>query len=250
MINQRRLTRIETSLSPKQAVLFWLRQEHQGKTSSEYLRWMLQRPASEAPRNRVELQVIDAIRAAMKGRETNQIYQAVRQGQMYADFLIVLVSRTNRVILDDSRCRALYIALLYQELRYAALSGDDDELMKEWAGRLRDFAQELFSLRRATELIRDTYFDGECILFKDATEELEQQIRAVRGMVDSYNRVLMDMNRPRSAINSANLDKAVTELASKRATLIVALAKSTMLDDFGETQASKAIANRYILESQ
>ncbi len=69
MINQKRLTRIETSLTPKQAVLLWLRQEHQGRTSIEYLRYMIQRPPSARPRARVETQVIDAIRAALNGRD-------------------------------------------------------------------------------------------------------------------------------------------------------------------------------------
>jgi hypothetical protein len=69
MINQKRLTRIETSLTPKQAVLLWLRQEHRGRTSTEYLRYMMQRPPSARPRARVETQVVDAIRAAMKGRQ-------------------------------------------------------------------------------------------------------------------------------------------------------------------------------------
>jgi hypothetical protein len=73
----------------------------------------------------VESQVVGAIRGAMKGQEAGRIDRAVRQGQMYADFLILLVSRTNSVILDDSRCRWLQIALLHEQLRNAALSRHD-----------------------------------------------------------------------------------------------------------------------------
>lgn len=115
---------------------------------------------------------------------------------MYADFLIVLVSRTNSLILDDSRCRWLQIAFLYEELRNAALSGDDDKVVNEWAVRLQGFAKELFSLQRASVLIRDRYFDGECILFKDAIEDLEQQTTAVRGIVDAYDGVAIARNQP------------------------------------------------------
>ena len=103
MSKQKRLTRVQASLTPKQAVLLWLRQEHQGRTSTEYTRDMLERPPSARPRARVETQVIEAIRAAMKGQEARRIYEAVRQGRMYAGFLIVLVSRTNSVIEHDSR---------------------------------------------------------------------------------------------------------------------------------------------------
>ena len=198
----------------------------------------------------MELQVIEAIRAAMKGQETNQIYQAVRQGQMYADFLIVLVSRTNSVILDDSRCRFLQIALLYEELRNVALAGDDEKMVIEWAGRLRNFAKELFSLQRATEMISDSYFDGECILFKDAIEELERQTKITRGIVDSYDRVVVESNQPQLAIASGDFEKLVAQLASKRFSQIVALARSTTLADFGETEAADAITKHQILESE
>ncbi len=54
----------------------------------EYLRYMIQEPPSARPRTRVETLVVDAIRAAMKGQDAGRIHQAVRQGQMYADFLI------------------------------------------------------------------------------------------------------------------------------------------------------------------
>jgi hypothetical protein len=101
MLNQKRLIRIEASLTPKQAVPLWLRQEYQGKTSLEYGQWLIQRPASAAPRSRVERLVVAAIQGAMKGREPDRIHQAVRQAQMQTDFLILLVNRTNSAILDD-----------------------------------------------------------------------------------------------------------------------------------------------------
>src|SRR4051812_5771827 len=113
MMRQNRLIRVETSLSPKQAVLLWLRQELQDKTSSEYARWLMQRPPRAAPRSRVEKQVVDAIRTAMKRQEPSRINQAVRQGQMQTDFLILLVLRTNSMVLDNSRARSLQIGLLY-----------------------------------------------------------------------------------------------------------------------------------------
>src|SRR5205814_1683801 len=125
VISPSRLIRVESALTPKQAVLLWLREEHQGKTSDEYLRWMMEKPPSAAPRPRVERQVADATRAAMRGQDSNRVAQAVRQAQMHADFLILLVNRTNWVILEGNEARTLRIALLYEMLRNAALSDDD-----------------------------------------------------------------------------------------------------------------------------
>jgi len=48
---------------------------------------------------------------------------------------------------------------------------------------LRGFAIDLFSLQTASDLIRDRFFDGECILLKDAIEELERQRKVVQHML-------------------------------------------------------------------
>lgn len=73
---------------------------------------------------------MDAIRAAMKGRERSLIDQAARQGQMHIDFLILLILRANGVVLDDGRARCFQIALLFEQLRNAAHSDDEEQAVK------------------------------------------------------------------------------------------------------------------------
>jgi hypothetical protein len=248
MIKEKRLAHVETSLNPKQAVLLWLRQEHQGKTSTEYIQYMMRRPPRARPRTRVEGQVVDAIRAAMKGQDAGRIHQAVRQGQMYADFLILLVSRTNSAILDDSRSHWLQIALLYEQLRNAALTDDEEKIVNEWAVRLRESATELFSLRGASELIQDKYFEGEGILFEDVIEDLAQQTTIVETMMHNYDRVAIEAGRPELATDSDNFRKVVADSAFKQAGFIITLAKSKTLDDFGDETGADALLKSYILE--
>ena len=66
---------------------------------------------------------------------------------MQADFLILLVSRTNTVIMDDSRCRWLQMALLYEQLCNAALSGHDAKALSQWAVRLRGVVTDVCALQ-------------------------------------------------------------------------------------------------------
>jgi len=250
MIKEKRLTHIETSLTPKQAVLLWLRQEHQGRTLLEYARYMMRQPPTARPRTRVEGQVADAIRAAKKGQDAGRIHQAVRQGQMYADFLILLVSRMNSVILDGSRSHWLQIALLYEQLRNAALIDDEEKTVNEWAVRLRELATELFSLRRASELIQNKYFEGEGILFEDAIEDLAQQTTIVETMMHNYDRVAIEAGRPELATDSENFRKVVADSAFKQAGFIIALAKSKTLDDFGDERGADAVLKPHIFEGE
>jgi len=107
---------------------------------------------------------------------------------------------------------------------------------------------ELLSLQAANELICNKYFEGECILLKDVLEELEQQIKMVQNMMEAYDRVAIGAGQPERATNSDTLRKIVSEQASARADYIVALAKSKMLDDFDEPEASDAILKPYFLE--
>lgn len=193
---------------------------------------------------------MDAIRAAMKGQDPRQINQAVRQGQMHTDFLILLVLRTNSAVLDDSRARNLQIALLFEQLRNAALSDDEESAVTKWSANLQGFATELFAVPRASELIRDRYFAGQGILLKDASEDLEHQTKAIQVMIDSYDRVASEAGRPELMIGSDKLHQAVSEQGSHRAGYIVALARSKMLDDFGEDEAADALLRPYLLEGQ
>jgi len=228
--------------------MLWLRQEHQGKISHEYARWLIQRPPSAAPRPRVGKQVADAIRAAMKGQEPGRINHAVRQGQMYADFLIMLVNRTNWVVLNDSEVRGLKIALFFERLRNAALSDDEAQAVNEWSVILRGVVTDLLSLQAASELIRNKYFEGECILLKDVLEEFEQQIKIVQNMMEVYDRVASGAGQPERATDSESVGQIVSEQASARADYIVAVAKSKMLNDFDEPEAADAVIKPYFLE--
>ena len=150
---------------------------------------------------------MDAIRAAMKGQDPGRINQAVRQGQMHTDFLILLVLRTNSAVLDDSRARSLQIALLFEQLRNARSRDDEEQAVRKWAANLQGFATELFSVRNASELIRDRYFDGESILLKDAIEDLEHQTKAVQVMMDGYDRVAIEAGQPELAIDSGKFQQ-------------------------------------------
>lgn len=52
---------------------------------------------------------------------------------------------------------------------------------------------------QASELIRDRYFDGECILAKDAIEDLEQQVKMLQTMMHNHDRVVIEAGQPEFA---------------------------------------------------
>jgi hypothetical protein len=248
MLNEKRLTQIEDSLTPNQAVLLWLRQERQGKTMRDYVRSVVERPASASPSSRVARQVVAAIQAAMKGQDPVRIQQAARQAQMEADFLIVLVDLTNSEVLDQRRDVWFRIGLLLAMLTNTVFRDEDSS--DELEAKLPEFAAELFALQLAVERIQARYFSGECILAKDVKESLEQPTMFLRYFLAALDEELEEGGHPELMIDSVDFRKVVDDEASKKVLYVRALAKSVMLQDFGRGDAAKAVLRPYILGDQ
>jgi hypothetical protein len=242
-----RIERIEMHLTPKQAVLLWLREEHQPNTSSSYMKMAIDQPSRARARTRLSLQVATNIRAAMKGMDSFQIDSAVRQGQMQADFLILLVSETNKVIFDESRCRWLEIALLKEQLRNATLENKGSRL-EEWIAHVRESASNLLALQKASELLSNHHLCGEDMLFKDLREELETQIAHIKQLMDIYDHVAVEMGRPSMVTSVKSFEERVRSLAQQRADTISALAEVKILDDFNEEDAADQICKQLLAD--
>ncbi len=85
-------------------------------------------------------------------------------------------------------------------------------------------------------------------MLKDSIEDLQKQTKLALQMMYAYDGVAIKAGRSERATDSSKINKAVEEQASKKAAYIVALAKSKMLDDFGEPEAADAIIKPYFLE--
>jgi hypothetical protein len=245
-LNEKRLTQIEVSLTPTSAVLLWVRQEHQGKTLQEYARWLIQRPVAAAPRIRVERQVVRAIQTAMKGQAPVRIQEAARQAQMEADFLILLVTRTNSLVLNQCRSVWLRILGLLTMIFNGVLRDKSDDLVAAF----REAAAELFALPLAVERIQDRHFDGECILAKDVKEGLDWPVMFLRYFIADLDQDLEEHGHPELVVDCEEFRSVVEDKASKKVLYICALAKSEMLQDFGLCEAARAVLRPYILGEQ
>jgi hypothetical protein len=248
MLNEKRLTQIETSLTPKQALRLWLRQEFQGKTTQEYDRWLIAQPVTAFPRIRVERQVMGAIQAAMKGQDPFRIQQAVRQAHMETDFLMLLVFRANSVVRNQSHSVWLQILSAVTMLFSGVLR--DEQASYDLEVALQEATAELFSLPLAVERIQTRYFDGECILAKDVRENLDWPIMFLRCFFAGVDQKLEEAGHPERVIDSEEFRNVVDHKAEKKATYFPALAKSEMLWDFGCGEAGKALMRPYVLGDQ
>jgi hypothetical protein len=244
--NAKRVSRIEAALTPKQVVMLWLSQE-QGRTSVKFCRHLLQLPRSAAPSSKVGTQVAMAIRTAMKGQDSERIAQAVRQARMEADFLILLINRANFLVLADNQVRWLKIVLLYERRHNLALSENGAEDLDEFVQYLRTTAIEILAMQAATKAVQAQYFDGQEILLKDVADDLAEQARETQGMIKIHDMIAANKDLPELSVNGPEFQSAVDKLAGEKRDFIVALAKSQMLEDFGEVDAADAVINPHFL---
>ena len=87
-------------------------------------------------------------------------------------------------------------------------------------------------------------------MLKDATEDLEQQTKAVQRMIDGHDRVVIGAGPPERAIDCSKFQQGIQERASYKAGYVVALAKSKMLDGFGQDEAADVLIRPNILNGE
>ena len=111
--NIQRVAKLETGLTPKQAILLWFQEAHGFNAIFEYIHHLKSQPDSAAPIPRLTDQVAEAVKQTLKGHPREEIDKAVRQAykdvlavrQAYKDvlFLFFLHQQVNRKLISEER---------------------------------------------------------------------------------------------------------------------------------------------------
>ncbi len=91
----RRLDKLESNLTPKQAMLRWMMEAHQFGSLEEYAAHMKSQPDDAWPLRRLGDQMRAAVRQSFKGRPEIAINQALRRADLDVLFLFYLHQQSN-----------------------------------------------------------------------------------------------------------------------------------------------------------
>ena len=86
----RRVEKLESGLTPKQAILLWLQEAHAFNGIEEYVRRLKTQADSAAPLYKLTSQVEEGVKITLKGKPREEIDRAVRQA--HKDVLFGLTS--------------------------------------------------------------------------------------------------------------------------------------------------------------
>ena len=113
---KRRLDKLESNLTPKQAMLHWMAEAHQFGSLEEYARHMKTQPDNAWPLRRLGDQIRAAVEQTLKGRPKEEINRAQHQADLDVLFLFHLHQQANSRLAERDRYFATRSLLLVQQL--------------------------------------------------------------------------------------------------------------------------------------
>jgi len=186
MTLDRRLAKIDGTLTPTQLVLRWLAEAHAHDSLEAYVRSILDAPGHQQPIDRLCREAHDGAQARLRGKPAEQVRAAVRSALRETVFRYELVLRiyvTTHELLDRElpihALFAMHLAMLASEDRKERLEDDSHLERLDQCRRLTLFrVDELLASREARSAVEARYLDGHPALFPDLAAAFEKQLKA------------------------------------------------------------------------
>jgi hypothetical protein len=244
---ERRIARLETSLTPTQLVLRWLDEAHAFGDLESYVRWQLAEPSFEGPLDRLAHEAANGARASLRGKRPEIVDAAVRTALRETVFRFDLVMRilgTTHELLEregliDAALSA-HLALLTSEGRAARRrDATYPERFATLRGLLLFRVAELRAAQEAREAVEARYLAGHTALFPDAERAWDEQLKSTEALADLACRLAeLDGVPPAEPSDPDAASAHVTKLVAD----LVEPAKTTALEKLGEGEQAQRIA--------
>jgi hypothetical protein len=250
MTQERRLDKLEDSLSPTQLVLRWLAEAHAYGSLEAYVASILDAPGSDQPIDRLRREASEGARTRLRGKPAEQVQTAVRSDLRETLFRYELVLRiytTTQDLLDrealiDTALSA-HIGLLTSEGRAEGRRDSQSERFATFRDLLAFRVAELRALGEARLLVERRYLDGHAALFPDVVAAWDEQLNRTQALADMAARLAeLDGVPPPDPPDPEALSQRTPELAAD----LVEPAKSEALEKLGEGRGALDIAAGWV----
>jgi hypothetical protein len=251
MTLDRRLSKIDETLSPTQLVLRWLAEAHAYGDLIPYVNSLLAEDPPVAPLDRLAREAVHGARAAMRGKRPELADAAVRSTLRETVFRFELVMRINvtaKELLDrEELIAALFaaqLAMLLGEAPDKDVAGDSHVRRLELCRRLTLLrVDELLASQEARASVEARYLDGHPALFPDIATAFERQLRSSQEVAATATRAAeLDGVEPVPPEDPDALKARAGQLVAD----LVEPAKSETLDKLGEARQSLDIAAGWV----
>jgi hypothetical protein len=245
----KRLQRIETSLTPREAVLLWLKGMLELSHES-YLEKVFADPRN--PRLLLLKAVAEAVRENLTGPplKPELLEHAVREAQKQADVLITLILDLHDRVRSECRLNHPYAELLFERFQRMLLEQivqhdrSQPDAWDSWRKLLTERLSAMWQLRKTVVAINARFFDGHPLLFAADKDMLNCQIVLLEDLRKTYNGLEHDLPGW-TALNIDAQSSSMREQVEAKVAQLVAMANAKTLKDFGEEEAARELMDSY-----
>jgi hypothetical protein len=252
MTAERRLARVEISLSPTELVLRWLDEAHTFGNMESYVRSLFAGPVLEGPLDRLTRQAERGARMTGIGTRPEVVDKAVRTALRETFFRYELVLRIN-VVANDLLDREVLIdaALAATPGVVSSASPKAREVDTTYLARfaeLRDLlalrVRELRAEQEARTLVEERYLAGHPALFPDAVTAWDAQCLRTETLAYIAVRLAeLDGVPPAESRNRGETSDRAMELVAD----LVEPAKAIALHQLGENRQAMTVGAGWLL---
>jgi hypothetical protein len=247
----RRLTTLESSLTPTQRVVAWLDEAHRFDSLNAYVDSLLGQPAEAFPINRLAKEAVNATRAALRGKPPEVVDPVVRRTLRDTIFRFDLVMRIN-VIGQEMIDRELLLYLVFAG-QLALFSSDDRRERRADSAHLDRMAQcrdlttqrvvELLAAQEARSIAEQRYLGGHPTLFPEGLRLWEERLHQAQELAVIADRLAeLDGVPPAEPWDP----DAVSTRAAVIVTDLVEPARVTTLEKLDEGRQALTIATGWL----
>ncbi len=188
----RRLAKLERSLTPQAAVLAWLA-EVEGMTFVDQARAIAEAPVEAAPLSVIGARVVAAVRLERKGQGRDEIERAALRAQGDAVFLFCLVVILNQRAFEVAEREGLRAACAFYWMG-ALLGGPDGppvdatdarerrDAWRTWHTLVDKLALDVRVEQAARTRLEQRYLAGHAVLFADAAADWAPYVAQVERL--------------------------------------------------------------------
>lgn len=251
MTLDRRLDKIDETLSPTQLVLRWLAEAHASGDLVPYVNSLLAQDPPVAPLDRLAREAVRGARAAMRGKRPELVDAAVRSALRETVFRFELVMKINVTVHELLDREALVAAALSAHVSlivaHDETAGSADSIHTERIATCRDLLiarlADLQAAQEARTIAEERYLDGHPALFPELHKAWQKQ-RADSEVITAMAIRLAEFDgvAPPAPRDPEALSRRTAELVAD----LVEPAKAEALDKLGEGRQSLDIAASWV----
>lgn len=247
MTFDRRLDKIDETLTPTQLVLRWVAEAHAHESLEAYVRSIIDAPGDQQPLDRLCREAHDGAQARLRGKPAEQVRAAVRSSLRETVFRFELVMRiyvTTHELLDRElpihALFAMHLAMLASDHRKERVEDESHLSRLDQCRRLTLFrVDELLASRDARSTVEARYLDGHPALFPDVAAAFEKQLKSSKEVAATAVRLAeLDGLPPVTSADPEAFSRRTAELVAD----LVEPAKAEALEKLGEGERAFGIA--------